>query len=80
MSPGMLRHDISLSFIIIFFWPRYSIPEERKNYAMQYKKVQKSSWNEPYSSSSSNIIIIKRQWVAVASAGPHASLHLAPDR
>ena len=22
----------------------------------------------------------KRQWVAVASAGPHASLHLAPDR
>ena len=24
-----------------------------KNYAMQYRKVQKSSWNEPYSSSSS---------------------------
>ena len=23
---------------------------------------------------------IKRQWVAVASAGPYASLHLAPDR
>jgi len=22
----------------------------------------------------------KRQWVAVASAGPYASLHLAPDR
>jgi len=44
MSPGMLRHDISLCFIIII------------------------------------IIIIKRQWVAVASAGPHASLHLAPDR
>jgi len=24
-----------------FFWPRYSIPEERKNYAMQYKKSTK---------------------------------------
>jgi len=23
----------------------------KKNYAMQYRKVQKSSWNEPYSSS-----------------------------
>ena len=23
-----------------FFWPRYSIPEERKNYAMQYKKYK----------------------------------------
>jgi len=27
--------------IIIFFLPRYSIPEERKNYAMQYKKSTK---------------------------------------
>jgi len=23
---------------------------------------------------------VKRQWVAVASTGPYASLHLAPDR
>jgi len=38
--------------IIVIFWPRYSIPREWKNCAMQYKKVQKSSWNEPYSSSS----------------------------
>ena len=30
----------------------YSIPREWKKYAVQYKKVQKSSWNEPYSSSS----------------------------
>ena len=29
---------------IIIIWPRYSIPREWKNYAMQYKKVQKSSW------------------------------------
>ena len=38
--------------IVIIFWPRYSISREWKNYAMQYKKVQKSSWNEPYSFSS----------------------------
>jgi len=47
-----LIHRSVVIIIIIFFWPRYSIPEERKNYAMQYEKVQKSSWNEPYSSSS----------------------------
>jgi len=28
--------------LLLFFWPRYSIPEEWKKYAMQYKKVQKS--------------------------------------
>jgi len=32
----------NLFIIIIIFWPRYSIPEEWKNDAMQYKKVQKS--------------------------------------
>jgi len=37
--------------LLLFFWPRYSIPREWKKYAMQYKKVQKSSWNETYSSS-----------------------------
>ena len=47
-----LEFYLFIIIIIIFFWPRYSIPEERKKYAMQYKKVQKSSWNEPYSSSS----------------------------
>ena len=31
-----------------------------KNDAMQYRKVQKSSWNEPYSSSSFIIIIMQR--------------------
>jgi len=35
-----------------YLWPRYWIPREWKHYAMQYKKGQKSSWNEPYSSSS----------------------------
>jgi len=45
---------VSFQFCLsyLFFWPRYSIPGEWKNYVMQYKKVQKSSWNEPYSSSS----------------------------
>ena len=31
-----------LLLLLLFFWPRYSIPEEWKNYAMQYKKVQKN--------------------------------------
>jgi len=38
-------------FIIIFFDPGTQFPGMKKNYAMQYKQVQKSSWNEPYSSS-----------------------------
>ena len=52
---------IIIFFYFLFFWPRYSIPREWKNYVMQYKKVQKLSWNEPYSSSSftyQNLIII----------------------
>ena len=40
--------NLFIIIIIFLFWPRYSIPEERKNYAMQYEKVQKSSWNEPF--------------------------------
>ena len=43
--------DPLLLLLLLFFGPRYSIPREWKNYAVQYKKVQKSSWNEPYSSS-----------------------------
>jgi len=33
-----------LFYFILFYWPRYSIPREWKNYAMQYKKVQNVSW------------------------------------
>ena len=55
-EPTQIHTDIqarwSVLLLLLFFWPRYSIPKEWKNYAMQYKKVQKSSWNEPYSSSS----------------------------
>ena len=40
---------IIVVIIIIFFLPRYSVPREKKNYAMQRKM---SSWNGPYSSSS----------------------------
>ena len=40
--------------LLLLLWPRYSIPREWKKYAMQYKKVQKSSWNEPYFSYSSS--------------------------
>jgi len=38
--------------IIVFFDPGTQFPGNEKNYTMQYKKVQKSSWNEPYFSSS----------------------------
>ena len=41
-----------MRLLLLFFRPRYSIAREWKNNAMQYRKVQKSSWNEPYSSSS----------------------------
>jgi len=44
--------------IIIIVLLRYSIPRKGKKYAMQLQKVQKSTWNEPYSSSSFTIIIM----------------------
>ena len=31
-----------LLLLLLLFWPRYSIPREWKNYAIQYKKVQKN--------------------------------------
>jgi len=40
---------IIIIILVLFFDPGYSIPRQWKKYAMQYKKVQKSSWNEPYS-------------------------------
>jgi len=40
----------NLFIIIIFLTPVLNSQGMKKNYAMQYKKVQKSSWNEPYSS------------------------------
>ena len=36
------RESSTLIIIIIIFWPRYSIPGEWKNYAMQYKKKYKN--------------------------------------
>jgi len=52
-------HDdstISIVLVIIIIINIFLTPvlnsQGMKNYAMQYKKVQKSSWNEPYSSSS----------------------------
>jgi len=47
-----LVHGPIITIIIFFFWSQYSIPREWKNYATQFKKVQKSSWSEPYSSNS----------------------------
>jgi len=43
---------IIIIIIITIFDPGTQFPWNKKNYAMQYKNVQKSSWNEPYSSSS----------------------------
>jgi len=34
---------VLLLLILLFLTPVLNFPEERKNYAMQYKKVQKSS-------------------------------------
>jgi len=56
----VLTHYCWFIIVIItnFFDPDTQFPVNEKNYAMQYKKVQKSSWNEPYSSSSFGVIII----------------------
>jgi len=40
--------------IIIIFDPGTQFPGNEKKYDMQYRKVQKSSWDEPYSSFSSS--------------------------
>ena len=42
---------VIIIIIINFFGPGTQFPGNEKNYAMQYRKVQKSSCNEPYSSS-----------------------------
>jgi len=39
--------------LLLFFDPGTHFPWNEKNYAVPNKNVQKSSWNEPYSSSSS---------------------------
>jgi len=41
-----------ITLLLFFFDPGTQFPGNEKNCAMQYKKVQKSSWNKPYSSSS----------------------------
>ena len=38
--------------LLFFLTPGLNSQGIKKNYAMQYRKVQKSSWNEPYCSSS----------------------------
>jgi len=50
---------IRLIIIFIFnFDPCTQFPGNEKNYDMQCKKVQKSSWNEPYSSSSFTLSLL----------------------
>jgi len=43
---------IIIIIIIIIFYPGTQFPGNEKKYAIQYEKVQKSSWNERYFSSS----------------------------
>jgi len=43
---------INLFIIIIIFLPQYSHTHRMKQLRYAIQKVQKSSWNEPYSSSS----------------------------
>jgi len=38
------------------------------------------TWVSHYQKGKTIWILLKRQWVAVASGGPYANLHLAPDR
>jgi len=58
-TPAAKRHQTTPSlllfiyFILFFLTPVLNSQGMKKNYAMQYKKVQKSSWNKTYSSSSS---------------------------
>jgi len=51
-ATALWRYTYTFIIIIIIFYPGSQFPGNEKNYAMQYKKVQKSSWNKPYSSSS----------------------------
>jgi len=52
-SPSQNSHAVRWHYYYYYFFdPGSKFPGNEKNYAMQYKKVQKSSWNEPYSSSS----------------------------
>jgi len=44
------RLDI-IVLLLLFCDPGTQFPGNEKNYAMQYKKAQKSSWSESYSSS-----------------------------
>jgi len=43
--------DPLLYYYYFLFDPGTQFPGNEKNYAVQYKKVQKSSWDEPYPSS-----------------------------
>ena len=53
-APLKLRPYAAIQIcLLLLFYPDTQFPGNEKNYAMQYRKVQKSSWNEPYSSSSS---------------------------
>jgi len=52
-TPVQRRVELLLLLIFIFVDPGTQFPGHESNYAMQYRKVpKKSSWNEPYSSSS----------------------------
>jgi len=51
LCPGRNCRFIIIIIITPIIWRQYSIPTKWNNYAVQYNEVQKSSWNEPYSSS-----------------------------
>jgi len=47
---GTIQIRLLLLLLLLFLTP-VLFPGNEKKYVMQYKKVQKSSWIEPYSSS-----------------------------
>jgi len=59
----------SVYYYYYFLTPVLNSQGMKTNYAIQYKKVQKSSWNEPYTSCSNShavtIIVIENcdKWV-----------------
>jgi len=51
--------------LLLLFDPGTQFPENKKITLCNTKKVQKSSWNEPYSSSSSSLLLLSSHMACV---------------
>ena len=73
--------------IIIIIWPQYSVPRNWKKLCYAHTHTRLTAlcpglpgWAGTRKVNQSWFYWSKRQWVAVASAGPYANLHIAPDK